>query len=159
MKDFEPILETLAMLQETQVTANGLLRRMKSLKFLGTIYILSDILPVLSELSWHFQKGSLNFAAILPALNLCKIKLTGLKETDSPLQKQSQGIDTLTDMSCEIKYNQKEAKELENLLHRYTDTSISNLDKRFSEISAILAALLIQQLYQNLLKKSLETGP
>ncbi|XP_060575685.1 zinc finger protein 862-like isoform X2 [Ruditapes philippinarum] len=142
-KDFEPILQTLAMIQETQATAHGLLRKMKNLKFYGTIYVLSDILPILSELSRHFQKGSLNFAAILPALSLCKMKLKELKETNSPLQNLSQDIDSFTEMSSEIKFNQKEAKELENLLHRYIDTLIINLEKRFSENSAILEALSI----------------
>lgn len=84
------------------------------------------------------------------------MKLTGLKETGIPLQKLSQDIDSFTDMSCEIKYNQMEAKELENLLHRYINTLISNLDKRFSESSAILAELSIFD--PTTVPKSIEPG-
>lgn len=59
-------------------------------------------------------------------------------------------------MSSEIKYNKKEARELENLLLRNTDNFISNLDKRFSESSAILAALRIFD--TTTLPKSAEPG-
>ena len=73
--DYESIMQTLLQLDENDATAHGLLKRMKTLKFLGTIYILNEILPILSDLSRPFQQDSLNFSAILPAVNLCKSKL------------------------------------------------------------------------------------
>jgi len=88
-------------LDENDATAHGLLKRMKTLKFLGNIYILNEILPILSNLSWHFQQDSLNFSAILPAVNLCKSKLNEVKEDESPLQKLSQDIDSFTNMCPE----------------------------------------------------------
>ena len=49
--DFEAIFQTLVLFEEKDATAHGLLRRMRCMKFLGTIYILNDILPILSGLS------------------------------------------------------------------------------------------------------------
>ena len=63
--DYETLLQTLSMLDKSgDAAATGLLKRMKSIKFLGAIYMLKDILPVLTDLSKHFQKDSLNFSTI-----------------------------------------------------------------------------------------------
>ena len=59
--DFEALLQTLALFEEHDATAHGLLRKIRCLKFLGDVYILHDVLPILSSLSRHFQKGSLFF--------------------------------------------------------------------------------------------------
>ena len=115
---------------------------MQTLTFLGTIYILSDILPVLSKLS-HFQRDSLNFSAILPAISQCRDKLTELKEEDVPLQKLSSDIDSFTDMCQEIKMNPRESNELQNLLHTYIDSLLANLDRRFSDRSNVLTTFSI----------------
>ena len=39
---YEAILQTLAQLQEEDATALGLLKRMKTIKFIGVIYILNS---------------------------------------------------------------------------------------------------------------------
>ena len=41
---------------------------MKSFKFIGTIYILKDVLPELAALRRVFQRGTVNFGHILPAI-------------------------------------------------------------------------------------------
>lgn len=65
--NYEGILLTLQELDESNdVTAGGFLKKMKTIKFIGVIYILSDILPVLSQLSKAFQKGTINFSQINP---------------------------------------------------------------------------------------------
>ena len=61
--DFCAIIKTLEQLktEPTGSAADGLLKRMKKVKFIGTINILHDVLPVLSQLSKHFQRGNVNF--------------------------------------------------------------------------------------------------
>ncbi|XP_053396870.1 uncharacterized protein LOC128556296 [Mercenaria mercenaria] len=142
-QDYEALLQTLSLLEEKDAAAHGLLMKMKSLKFLGAIYILSDILPVLSELSRHFQHDSLNFSAILPAINQCKDKLKQIRENEEPLQKLSEDIDSFTDMCAEIKSNAKSSNELHALLRNYIDSLIKNIDRRFSDTSAVVAAFAI----------------
>ena len=43
--------------------AEGLLRRMHTQRFVGTVYILTEILPILAELSRIFQR---NFNSVQP---------------------------------------------------------------------------------------------
>ena len=43
-------------------TASGLLKKISHYEFLGTLYLLRNILPSLAELSKTFQTGSLNFS-------------------------------------------------------------------------------------------------
>lgn len=59
-EEFETILQTLNTLEKDNddAAACGLLKRMRTVKFLGTIYILKDILPILADLSRHFQADS-----------------------------------------------------------------------------------------------------
>ena len=127
-------------LDENDAPAHGLPKRMKTLKFLGNIYILNEILPILSNLSWHFQQDSLNFLAILSAVNLCKLKLNEVKEDESPLQKLFQDIDSFTNMCPEISLNTKSSKELHSLLNNYIDNLITNIDRRFSDCSSVVVA-------------------
>ena len=69
------VLETYATLLHTfkalekDALAVGLLKKMKTLKFLGTIYILKEVVPCLTTLSKKFQAGALNFSHVGPAIN------------------------------------------------------------------------------------------
>lgn len=75
-------METLEQLktEPTGPAADGLLKRMKKVKFIGTIYILHDVLPVLSQLSKSFQQGNVNFSHLLLAIKATHAKLNRLKE-------------------------------------------------------------------------------
>ena len=87
--DFCAIIETLEQLktEPTGSAADGLLKRMKKVKFIGTIYILHDVLPVLSQLSKRFQRGNVNFSHLLPAIKATHAKLNRLKEDKECLKK------------------------------------------------------------------------
>lgn len=67
--------------------ADGLLKRMKKVKFIGTIYILHDVFPVLSQLSKRFQWENVNFSHLLPAIKATHAKLNRLKEDKECLKK------------------------------------------------------------------------
>lgn len=71
-------------MQDEDATALGLLK-MKNIKFLGVIYILKEVLPVLSELSRVFQRDSLSFSLVIPAVNSTQEKLDGLLQEEVPL--------------------------------------------------------------------------
>lgn len=60
LSEFEAVLQLLHMLP--QANAAGLLKKVQNAKFVGTLYILGDVLPILSELSLTFQSGYLNFS-------------------------------------------------------------------------------------------------
>ena len=58
---------------------------MKSFKFVGTIYILKVVLPELAALSKVFQKGTVNFGHIVPAINYTTDKLTKIVQEPTPI--------------------------------------------------------------------------
>ena len=56
-------------------TASSLLKKIGPRGFLGTLFLLKNVLPSVTGLSKMFQTGSLNFSRIFPAINRCKSKI------------------------------------------------------------------------------------
>ena len=48
------------MFQDSDAATSGFLKKLKQVKFPGTIYILAEVLPKLSALSKAFQAGKFN---------------------------------------------------------------------------------------------------
>ena len=59
--------------------AYGLLKNIKSGKFVSAPYILHSVLPHLAYLLMAFQRGKVNFRHVEPALQCTKDALVGLK--------------------------------------------------------------------------------
>ena len=78
-QECESLLETFNMFQDSDAATSGFLQKLKQVKFLGTIYILAEVLPKLSALSKAFQAGKFNFSAILPAIAHTKLQLETIK--------------------------------------------------------------------------------
>lgn len=74
LQSYEAIL--LSLQEINDATAIGLISKLKSVKFLGALYILNAILPVLSCLSRQFQAGNFHFSMIRPAVNRAISTLT-----------------------------------------------------------------------------------
>ena len=77
-EDLDSILLCLSELAD-DATADGLLKKLKSPDWIAALYILTDVLPVLSLLSRTFQKGSINFSQIQPSIEICKLFLNKTK--------------------------------------------------------------------------------
>ena len=154
--EYEVILHTLSKLEKDDAAACGLLKKMKGLKFLGAIYILNDILPILADLSRLFQKDSLNFSVICPAINMTKDKLKQLIEEDKPIESLRNDIDSFTNMCAEINLTKKDSDELTSLFKKYVDALIKNIDRRFEDCGEVLSSFAIFD--PTLLPKTDETG-
>jgi hypothetical protein len=66
-QDYVPVLLALNEMAETDPKASGLLAEFRSPKFLGAVYILHIVLPILSQLSRSLQTGCIHYSA-LPGL-------------------------------------------------------------------------------------------
>ena len=63
------MLQTLRVFKESgDATATGLIQQTSNLKFLGTVYLLQEVLPILGHLSKTFQEGEVCLASIAPAI-------------------------------------------------------------------------------------------
>ena len=120
----------------------GLLKKLMKVKKIGTIYILREILPVLSDLSRVFQQGTINFAHIKSSITVCKEKLAALVESKSPIKKLQ---DDLTEGGTlavtEIKFSSKDIEYLENLLKNYVNGLVRNVTKRFKDATPVLTTM------------------
>ena len=132
--DFYTIIQTLEQLktEPTGSAADGLLKRMKNVKFIGTIYILHDVLPVLSQLSKHFQRGNVNFSHLLPAVKATHAKLNRLKEGKECLTKLQNDL-TLNGRlhRCGLTLSDQKMQELCSLMNRYIVAQQDNVNSRF----------------------------
>ena len=87
------VFETYAALLHTfqelkkDALAVGLLTKMKTVKFLGTIYILKEVVPCLTTLSKTFQAGALTFLHVGAAINHTQASLEAVKSSQSSLKK------------------------------------------------------------------------
>ena len=92
------VFETYAALLHTfqelkkDALAVGLLKKMKTVKFLGTIYILKEVVPCQMTLSKTFQAGALNFSHVGPGFNYIQASLEAVKSSQSPLKKLQEDI-------------------------------------------------------------------
>ena len=139
--DLLSILQTLHQLK-ADPSCYDLLKKLMKVKKIGTIYILCEILPVLSDLSRVFQQGTINFAHIKPSITVCEEKLATLVESKSPIKKlQDDLAEGRTLAVTEIKFSSKDIKYLENLLKNYVNELVEKSTKRFKDVTPVLTAM------------------
>ena len=141
LQSYEAIL--LSLQEINDATAIGLISKLKSVKFLGALYILNAILPVLSCLSRQFQAGNFHFSMIRPAVNRAISTLTNLKTTNQPLDKLQADIDSFTNISDDLKLCNDTGKQLETLLGKYVDALTSNIKDRLGSSPDVIKAFAI----------------
>ena len=72
-QDYPAVLTTLKLLDDEHhdAAAKGLFIRLNSFKFIATIYILNQVIPILDTVSETFQKGSITFS-LCSKSSICK---------------------------------------------------------------------------------------
>ena len=88
-----------AVAENDDAVARCLLNAMKSYKFVATLYLLSNVLPILSTLSLVFQKENVPLTAILPNVNATIASLKLLKSAGLHLRKLD---DILVDLTSQF---------------------------------------------------------
>ena len=141
-EDFTAILQTLRQLKETDAVASGLLSKIDSSKFIGTIYILKEILPVLSNLSKNFQRGKVNFSHIEPSINYTLQKLTEIADSKSPITALKTDLEGRLSISGVILTTATE-NLLSNLLTKYVTALKDNIHSRFDGATPVVSAFAI----------------
>ncbi len=159
-QDYSAILLTLGAEQfENDATAWGLLTKMRSIKFIGTIYILKEVLPILSNVSKCFQANQVSFARLVPAIECAKDELNKVATSLSPILKLKDDLTAngrlhivrkdLTKCSEETDASEDEIisafheRTLVNFLQNYVSALIRNLEDRFEQSSPVLKAFSI----------------
>lgn len=77
-EDSKALTMVLKSFKDGDATATGLLKQIGNVKFLGAVYLLHDVLPVLSHISKVFQEGEISFGCIAPAIEYAFEKLDNI---------------------------------------------------------------------------------
>lgn len=124
--------------------ALGLLKKMKAVKFVGTIYILSEDLPCLSALSKTFQAGALNFSHVGPAIQHTQASLETVKSSQSPIKKLEKDIKNGGRLgSLELTLTDHDKSVLGNLLSAYVTGLKNNITSPFNDCLSVLTSFSI----------------
>lgn len=141
--NLEALMRTLRLL-ESDATACGLLKKIHCPKFVGCVYILKHILPVLSQLSKTFQRGCVNFSHISPAINHAKYKLQDIVDERLPLKQFKQDLEAKGKLATlELTPTEFQFQQQEQLLLRYVSSLKANIDQRFSSALPVLSAFAV----------------
>ena len=133
-EDYIPVLQTLNKL-ESDATAFGLLKKMNKVLFLGLVYILYFVLPILARVSRIFQKGFVSFAIIGPTLESAKFELNSLAEDNKPIKLLETELASGGRLgTLEIEITDHAKGQLENKVKNYVLEQSKNFDRRFPDV-------------------------
>ena len=119
--DLVVVLQTLNSLSEKDFVAEGFLKKLKEVKFIGILYMMKEVLPILSQLSVVFQKGSLSFSRIAPSIEHTKFMLNQIGDT--PINNLKTDIAGRL-KTCGFKLNTSTENDLKSLQKKYIDSLI-----------------------------------
>ncbi|PFX24753.1 hypothetical protein AWC38_SpisGene10654 [Stylophora pistillata] len=139
------VIQTLQELDSihNDATAAGLLKKMKNAKFIGALYILAEVLPVLSSLSHTFRSSNINFSLIQPQIKATKQHLNRIVEDDIPMEKLQADVDSFTNLGCDITFPPTLHQQMQSLTQKNVAALSNNLDQRFVSSSDVISALSI----------------
>ena len=141
--DLVAVLQTLKQLKKDpgQPAAYGLLKKINKVKFIGAVYILKWILPILATLSKSFQKGAINYASIKPSIDYSKDRLNDVKITEEPIKQLKQDLSSGGRLeSLELVCTESNVRDLQGLLQKYIKALVKNIDKRCKSSLPVLSA-------------------
>ena len=127
--------------EKDDAVARGLLQALKRYKFVATLYLLSDVLPLLSKLSLIFQKEDIDLCVIKPVVSTTVASLKVLR--DKPgiyLKELDEAVHRLTtEFGLQVSSTSKQQFQ-QSVCEVYIDKLVGNLEDRFAE-SDLLSGL------------------
>ena len=145
-EDYEALVQTLRVFKESgDATATGLLQQTSQLKFLGTVYLLKEVLPILSHLSKTFQEGEICLASIAPAIEYTVDRLDEVGRQRKHLARMKEDLSENGRLQrCDLPSVSPHMEEqLKNLTTRYVDALKENIENRFNGNLKVLTAFKI----------------
>ena len=113
-------MQTLQHFSEADAVAAGLLSNMRTPTFIGAIYTLNQVLPALSTLSKTFQRGTVNFARIKPAIKASQSALDRVVEDNTVVTHMQADLAEDGRLSlCGVNPTPYQYREVTSLLSKY----------------------------------------
>nr|XP_005986451.1 PREDICTED: zinc finger and BTB domain-containing protein 25 isoform X2 [Latimeria chalumnae] len=142
--DYASLLKILTVHQMSNVKACGLLRKIKSIQFIGAVYILKEVYPVLLSVIKIFQKGKVNFTTIESSINYAIHQLNEVVNTKRPVTKLKEDlIPGGRYGSSNIIWSSDNEQDLIGLLEGFISAVKRNLHDRFDLSLPLISAFSI----------------
>ena len=145
-EDLDSILLRLSELAD-DATADGLLKKLKSPDWIAALYILTDVLPVLSLLSRTFQKGSINFSQIQPSIKITVASLEAIPEQNKALSRLKSDFGEggrFHFLSSDISITERVLERANTMQVKYVTKLVENIHNRFdSDVMSVVSAFKI----------------
>ena len=107
-------------------------------------YIFQHVLPILNQLSKTFQKGSVNFSHIGPAVEHAKQKLQTISSDALPVKQLQEDFKPGGRLSrIDLAPTEHHFVEMDRLLKKYVTSLITNINNRFKALILVLKAFSI----------------
>ena len=132
-QEYVGLVHALRSLQEDRNSgsiAKGLLKRIDSIEFLGTLYLLKFILPHLSALSRTFQAGNLNFCRINPSIQITKGRIEEVLNEDKVVKELEKDLKARLEL-CNLSMGDGSKKIIQDRVNKYSKAICTNIDDRF----------------------------
>lgn len=128
--------------EKGDAVARGLLQAPKCYTFVATLYLLSDVLPLLSKLSLIFQRENIDVCVVRPVVSSTIAAVKILRDTPGAYLKQlDETVHKLTtDFSLQVSSTSKHLFQ-HYIREGYIDKLVSNLEERFAD-SDLLSSLV-----------------
>ena len=151
LEDLDSILLCLSELAD-DATADGLLKKLKSPDWIAALYILTDVLPVLSLLSSTFQKGRINFSQIQPSIKIPVASLHAIPEQNKALSRLKSDFregGRFHFLSTDISLSERVLERASTMQIKYMTKLVENIHNRFdSDAMSVVSAFKIFNLVE-----------
>ena len=145
-EDLDSILLCLSEMAD-DATADGLLKKLKSPDWIAALYILTDVLPVLSLLSRTFQQGSINFSQIQPSIEITVASLEAIPEQNKALSRLKSDFGEggrFHFLSSDISVTERVLERASTMQAKYVTKLVENIHNRFdSDAMSVVSAFKI----------------
>lgn len=120
-------------------TALGLLRFVKSYKFVACAHLLADVLPHLGRLSRIFQKQNVDLTLIQPCLKVTIDSIKQYKDHPGPHLSKVREVVTSELKDFDIPISDAKEEEFKALQSKYIEAVVDGLQDRFPNVSELEA--------------------
>ncbi|XP_029453973.1 zinc finger and BTB domain-containing protein 25 isoform X2 [Rhinatrema bivittatum] len=154
--DYIALLNTFRAIQDASDTGNTFFNKISSIQFIGTIYILKDIYPILLALTKIFQKGKVNFTTMESSVYYAIHQLNEVVNNKKALIMLKEDLQPEGRLGLSnIFLGAEDEKYLSQLLEVYVSAVKNNLHKRFDSYLPLVSAFSI---FNPLLVPALESS-
>ncbi|KAM5180722.1 zinc finger protein 862-like [Mantella aurantiaca] len=124
--------------ERNDITAEGLSRCIKTYNFVSSLMMLSDVLPLLSNLSKAWQRQDVNLTEIEPILLATKLSIMDLKDTPGRYSQSLHRCLAEEWSDLHIVYTESNVMLFKTSIYdKYLETVVKHLDARFPDMPII----------------------